>query len=347
MTDWLCHRARLAKPGKWRMREAMNELADRLVSGDRAALARAITRVESTRADHQADARALLTEVMDHTGGAVRIGLTGVPGVGKSTLIEAFGTFLTAKGHKVAVLAVDPSSTRTKGSILGDKTRMGALAVDPNAFIRPSPSAGTLGGVTRKTRESLLLCEAAGFDVVIIETVGVGQSETEIANMVDVFVALMLPGAGDELQGIKKGLLEHAEILFVNKADGENAQRARRAARDLEAALYLFAPANPHWQPKVLTGSALEAKGIGTLWETITAHRAAMQAAGAFDTRRRGQQVGWMRAMVEAMVLEQFHASPAVRSALPGLESDVADGSLPASEAAERLLSLWTKARFD
>lgn len=325
----------------------MTELAERLVSGDRAALARAITLVESTRADHQAEARTLLTQVMDRTGGAVRIGLTGVPGVGKSTLIEAFGTHLTALGHKVAVLAVDPSSTRTKGSILGDKTRMGTLATDRNAFIRPSPSAGTLGGVTRKTRESLLLCEAAGFDVVIVETVGVGQSETEIAGMVDVFVALMLPGAGDELQGIKKGLLEHAEILFVNKADGENAQRARRAARDLEAALHLFAPTNPHWQPKVLTGSALEGTGIEALWEAITAHRAAMQGAGAFEARRREQQVGWMRAMVKAMVLERFADAPAVRSALPGLEADVADGTLPASEAAERLLSLWTKTRFD
>lgn len=325
----------------------MTDLADRLVSGDRAALARAITLVESTRADHQAEARTLLTEVMDRTGGAVRIGLTGVPGVGKSTLIEAFGTHLTGLGRKVAVLAVDPSSTRTKGSILGDKTRMGALATDRNAFIRPSPSAGTLGGVTRKTRESLLLCEAAGFDVVIVETVGVGQSETEIAGMVDVFVALMLPGAGDELQGIKKGLLEHAEILFVNKADGENAQRARRAARDLEAALHLFAPTNPHWQPKVLTGSALEGTGIEELWEAITAHRNAMQAAGAYEARRREQQVGWMRAMVEAMVLERFATAPAVRSALPGLEADVADGTLPASEAAERLLSLWTKTRFD
>lgn len=325
----------------------MSELADRLVSGDRAALARAITLVESTRADHQGEARALLTQVMDHTGGAVRIGLTGVPGVGKSTLIEAFGTFLTGQDRKVAVLAVDPSSTRTRGSILGDKTRMGALATDPNAFIRPSPSAGTLGGVTRKTRESLLLCEAAGFDVVIIETVGVGQSETEIAGMVDVFVALMLPGAGDELQGIKKGLLEHAEILFVNKADGENAQRARRAARDLEAALHLFAPTNPQWQPKVLTGSALEGTGIEALWEAITAHRAAMQGAGAFEARRRDQQVGWMRAMVEAMVLERFATAPAVRSALPGLESDVAKGTLPASEAAERLMALWSKARLD
>ncbi|MFC4724321.1 methylmalonyl Co-A mutase-associated GTPase MeaB [Glycocaulis abyssi] len=325
----------------------MSEIADRLVSGDRAALARTITLVESTRADHQSDARALLTDVMEHTGGAVRIGLTGVPGVGKSTLIEAFGTFLTRQGHKVAVLAVDPSSTRTKGSILGDKTRMGALATDPDAFIRPSPSAGTLGGVTRKTRESLLLCEAAGFDVVIIETVGVGQSETEIAGMVDVFVALMLPGAGDELQGIKKGLLEHAEILFVNKADGENEKRARRAARDLEAALHLFTPTNPHWQPKVLTGSALEGRGMDTLWEAITAHRRAMRAAGAFDARRREQQVGWMRAMVEAMVLERFKASPAIRSALPGLESDVAEGTLPASEAAERLIALWTKTRFD
>lgn len=314
------------------------DLADCLISGDRAALARAITLVESTRADHQATARDLLTTVMGRTGKAWRIGLTGVPGVGKSTLIESFGGHLTAAGRKVAVLAVDPSSSRSRGSILGDKTRMGALAVDPHAFIRPSPSAGTLGGVARKTRESMLLCEAAGYDVVIVETVGVGQSETVVADMVDVFVALMLPGAGDELQGIKKGLLEIAEILFVNKADGENETRARRAARDLEAALHLFAPVSPHWSPAVLTGSGLTGDGIDTLWETVAAHRKALEAAGALDEKRRGQQVRWLWAMVEARVLEAFHTNPKVKAAAAELEQAVAQGRLPASEAAERLL---------
>ena len=314
------------------------DIAERLVAGDRAALARAITLVESTKPEHQAGARDLLTAVMERTGNAWRIGLTGVPGVGKSTLIEALGGRLTDKGRKVAVLAVDPSSSRSKGSILGDKTRMGALAVDANAFIRPSPSAGTLGGVARKTRESMLLCEAAGYDVVIVETVGVGQSETVVADMVDVFVALMLPGAGDELQGIKKGLLEIAEILFVNKADGENDTRARRAARDLEAALHLFAPVSPHWSPAVLTGSGMTGAGIDALWETVAAHRKALDAAGALEEKRRGQQVRWLWSMVEARVLEAFHADPAVRSARGELERAVAEGRLPASEAAERLL---------
>ena len=319
-----------------------DDLAARLISGDRAALARAITLVESTKPEHQAAARDLLTNVMDRTGTAWRIGLTGVPGVGKSTLIESFGGHLTQAGRQVAVLAVDPSSSRSKGSILGDKTRMGALAVDRNAFIRPSPSAGTLGGVARKTRESMLLCEAAGYDVVIVETVGVGQSETVVADMVDVFVALMLPGAGDELQGIKKGLLEIAEILFVNKADGENDTRARRAARDLEAALHLFAPVSPHWSPAVLTGSGMTGAGIDALWETVAAHRKALDAAGALEEKRRGQQVRWLWSMVEARVLEAFHADPAVQSSAIELERAVAEGRLPASEAAERLLKTRT-----
>ena len=318
-----------------------DDLAERLVSGDRAALARAITLVESTRTDHQAAARDLITAVMDRTGAAWRIGLTGVPGVGKSTLIETLGGQLTAAGRKVAVLAVDPSSSRSKGSILGDKTRMGALAVDRNAFIRPSPSAGTLGGVARKTRESMLLCEAAGYDVVIVETVGVGQSETVVADMVDVFVALMLPGAGDELQGIKKGLLEIAEILFVNKADGENATRARRAARDLEGALHLFAPVSPHWTPAVLTGSGLSGDGVAKLWETVEAHRKALDGAGALDAKRQGQQVRWLWSMVEGRVLDAFHADPAVKSAASELERAVCEGRLPASEAAERLLKTY------
>ena len=320
------------------MSDTDHSLAERLIAGDRAALARAITRVESTRADHQVEARALLTAVMEHTGKAWRIGLTGVPGVGKSTLIEALGAHLTAQGLKVAVLAVDPSSSRTKGSILGDKTRMGVLATDRKAFIRPSPSAGTLGGVARKTRESMLLCEAAGYDVVIVETVGVGQSETVVADMVDVFIALMLPGAGDELQGIKKGLLELAEILFVNKADGDNETRARRAARDLTAALHLFTPVSPHWTPAVLTGSALNADGMDRLWEAVCAHRHALENAGALADKRSGQQVRWLWSMVEERVLADFKAQPGVNAAAPGLEQAVAEGRLPAGEAAERLL---------
>ncbi len=321
----------------------MQTLAERLVEGDRSALARAITLVESTRADHQAQARALLTELMPKTGGSWRVGLTGTPGVGKSTLIETLGGRLTAKGRRVAVLAVDPSSTRTRGSILGDKTRMGALSVDPNAFIRPSPSSGALGGVARKTRESLLLCEAAGFDVVIVETVGVGQSETVVAGMVDVFVALVLPGGGDELQGIKKGLLELAEILFVNKADGDNVARAERSARDLRAALHLLAPADPNWEPAVLTGSAETGDGVDELWETVGRHRTAMESAGALSARRARQQVDWFRGMVEEGVLSVFRANTHIVRAMDRLKHDVESGVLPASEAAERLLSLWRR----
>nr|WP_277419639.1 methylmalonyl Co-A mutase-associated GTPase MeaB [Marinicauda algicola] len=335
-------RPRLPCRAKRREVAPMNELARKLLDGDRAALARAITRVESTRAEHQREAREILTEVMDATGRAWRIGLTGVPGVGKSTLIEALGKHLTGQGKRVAVLAVDPSSSRTRGSILGDKTRMGELATDPHAFIRPSPAAGTLGGVAKKTRESMLLCEAAGYDVVIVETVGVGQSETVVADMVDVFVALMLPGAGDELQGIKKGILELAEILFVNKAEGENEKRARRAARDLEAALHLFAPASPNWNPVVLTGSALERTNIDTLWETIEKHREALEGAGELEQRRRGQQVRWLWSLVEEAVLSRFRSDEGVRSAAPALEEAVAKGTLPASEAAERLIRART-----
>jgi len=321
----------------------MTPLADRIRAGERAALARAITLVESSRAEHQAEARTLLTRLMPETGGAWRIGLTGVPGVGKSTLIETLGLSLTRSGRKVAVLAVDPSSSRTRGSILGDKTRMGALSVEENAFIRPSPSSGALGGVARKTRESLLLCEAAGYDVVIVETVGVGQSETVVANMVDVFVALMLPGGGDELQGIKKGLLELAEILFVNKADGDNARRAEQSARDLRAALHLLAPASPHWNPVVLTGSAATGDGIDTLWRTIEQHRKALDAAGALEARRASQRVDWFRAMVEEGVLAAFKANPHIAKAMERMTYEVEAGALPASEAAERLLSLWRR----
>ncbi len=314
-----------------------HELAERLIKGDRAALARAITLVESTRADHQDHARNLLTRVMERTGTAWRVGLTGAPGVGKSTLIEGLGAHLTARGHKVAVLAVDPSSSRTKGSIMGDKTRMSTLAVDHNAFIRPSPNAGSLGGVAKKTRESMLLCEAAGYDVVIVETVGVGQSETMVADMVDVFAALMQPGAGDELQGIKKGLLELAEILFVNKADGENEISAHQTARDLEAALHLFDPVSPHWSPMVLKGSALTGDGIGTLWDTVQTHRKALEQAGALRTKRAGQQVRWLWSMVEERILTDFHGNIGVVRAAPELEHAVAEGRLPASEAAKRL----------
>src|SRR5947209_10038431 len=255
-------------------------LAHKLRQSDRATLARAITLVESKRADHRQAAHRLVQELLGDTGKAVRVGITGSPGVGKSTMIDSFGTYLTEKGHKVAVLAVDPSSTRTGGSILGDKTRMARLAVDPNAFIRPSPAAGTLGGVAAKTRETMLICEAAGFDVILVETVGIGQSETAVADMTDFFLVLMLPGAGDELQGIKKGVVELADMIAVNKADGDNIKRAKAAAGEYRAALHILTPRSPTWAPPVLTYSALTGTGVEQLWTTILEHRERMGQAG-------------------------------------------------------------------
>ena len=242
-------------------------LARGIRGGERAVLARAITLIESKRPDHQREARVLVQELLPDTGKAVRVGITGAPGVGKSTTIDVLGTWLTARGHRVAVLAVDPSSARTGGSILGDKTRMAQLAADPNAFIRPSPAAGTLGGVAAKTRETMLLCEAAGFDVILVETVGTGQSETAVADMTDFFLALMLPGAGDELQGIKKGLVELADMIAINKADGDNLKRANVAAAEYRAALHILTPQVAEWRPPVVTYSALTGTGIAEIWD--------------------------------------------------------------------------------
>lgn len=309
-------------------------------AGDRAALARAITLVESKRADHQSDARTLLTRLMPLTGRADRIGITGVPGVGKSTTIEALGTNLTKAGRKVAVLAVDPTSQRHGGSILGDKTRMADLAADPNAFIRPSPSSGTLGGVTRKTRETMLLCEAAGYDVIIVETVGVGQSETVVADMVDMFLVLMLPNAGDELQGIKKGVLEIADMIVVNKADIDS-DAAHRAANGYRNALHIVEPASKHWDPPVLTCSGFANRGLDTVWETIELHKQKLTDSGERAQRRADQQVRWMRSLVDDRLGEAFRQHSAVRMRLPSLEVDVASGRIPASAAAEELLGLF------
>jgi LAO/AO transport system kinase len=308
-----------------------------LVAGDRAALARAITLIESSRPDHQNGARELIQELLPRTGSAVRVGITGTPGVGKSTTIDALGTLLTGAGHKVAVLTVDPSSSRSGGSILGDKTRMARLAADPNAFIRPSPSGGALGGVAARTRETLLLCEAAGYDVVIVETVGTGQSEISVAHMTDCFVVLMLAGGGDELQGIKKGVLEVADILAVNKADGDNVARAQAAAAEYKAAFHILTPASQDWMPPVLTCSALTGSGLAELWQTVLDRRDAGVASGTLAQRRREQQVRWMWTMLEARVLQRLHDDAGVRERLPALERAVADGALSPAMAVEEL----------
>ncbi|MBN9586869.1 MAG: ATPase/protein kinase [Afipia sp. 62-7] len=315
-------------------------LADAVRSGDRAALARAITLVESRRADHQAQARDLVQALLPSTGNAVRVGITGSPGVGKSTTIDVLGMALIAKGHKVAVLAVDPSSARTGGSILGDKTRMARLSAEDDAFIRPSPSSGTLGGVAAKTREAMLLCEAAGFDVVLVETVGIGQSETAVCDMTDFFLALMLPGAGDELQGIKKGLVELADMIAVNKADGDNLKRAKAAAAEYNAALHILTPRSEHWFPPVVTYSALTGDGIDALWEKILAHRTAMTASGDFEKRRREQQVKWMWTMLEDRLKARLRSDPAIRAKVKQLESAVADGRVTPAVAADSVAAL-------
>ncbi len=322
-------------------RDNVDELAERLLNGQRAALARGITLVESKKPAHRRQAEELLTKAMDATGNAFRIGVTGVPGVGKSTMIDTFGSNLTAAGHKVAVLAVDPSSTRTGGSILGDKTRMAQLAVDRNAYIRPSPSAGTLGGVAAKTRESMLLCEAAGFDVILVETVGIGQSETTVAQMVDIFMVLMLPGAGDELQGIKKGVLEIADLIAVNKAEGDGQMRARSAASEYRAALNILAPRSKHWSPPVLTISGLANEGLDDLWAQLGIFKERMQASGDWESKRADQQLAWMWGLLNEKLQAALMANPDIKSALPDVESAVKSGNLPATAAASQLARLF------
>ena len=317
-----------------------DDLVDGVVAGDRTAIGRALTLVESQRAEDRAVAVELLASLMHRSGSAHRVGVTGVPGVGKSTFIDALGTSLTGAGRRVAVLAVDPTSTLSRGSILGDKTRMPRLANDESAFVRPSPSTGTLGGVTRTTRESMVVLEAAGHDVVLVETVGIGQSETAVASMVDFFLVLMLPGAGDELQGIKKGVLELADMIAVNKADGDNEARAREAIRDYSAALRLTRPASPDWTPLVMSCSGLTGDGLSELWERVEDHRFLLTASGAWDEQRRVQQLSWMWSTVEDRLMAAMRADPAVHEVLAEAERSVLDGETTPAAAAEYLIQI-------
>lgn len=313
-------------------------LVDGIKTGNRGILARAITLVESRRPGDQRQAQELLQQLLPYTGGSTRIGVTGVPGVGKSTFIDAFGMHLVEQGHRVAVLAVDPTSALSGGSILGDKTRMQHLSRHPDAFIRPSPSRLSLGGVARRTRESMLLCEAAQFDVVLVETVGVGQSETVVSEMVDCFLVLMLPGAGDELQGIKKGILEIADIIAVNKADGDNMARAQAAKQEYRSALRYLQRRHPEWHPKVTLISALTQKGLPQLWDVVREHRAAMSSTGALKALRDTQRLRWMWSTIEERLLDAFHAAPGVKNSLADVENAVKRGLLPPTAAADALL---------
>ncbi|MFV3129980.1 methylmalonyl Co-A mutase-associated GTPase MeaB [Niveispirillum sp. KHB5.9] len=320
------------------------DLADRVRGGDRRALAQAITLVESTRPDHRERAEALLAALLPHTGQGVRVGISGVPGVGKSTFIEAFGLHVIGQRHKVAVLAIDPTSQRTGGSILGDKTRMEMLTRDTRAFIRPSPAGATLGGVARRTREAMLLVEAAGFDVVIVETVGVGQSETAVSDMVDLFLLLLPPAGGDELQGIKKGIVELADMIVVNKADGDLANAARHAEAEYRHALSLLRPANAEWRVPVLSCSALHNRGIDAIWNRIGDYRRILGGDGSITRRRADQAQAWMWNEIRESLIAAFQADPAVRAELAGLEQAAASSSVTPGAAARRLLELFRRA---
>jgi LAO/AO transport system kinase len=316
-------------------------LAAGIRTGDRTVLARAITLVESTSPADEALAQEVLGLLLPHTGGSVRVGISGAPGVGKSTLIDALGTHLLDAGKRLAVLAVDPSSARSGGSILGDKSRMERLAQDPRAYVRPSPAARTLGGVARRTREALLLCEAAGFDVVLVETVGVGQSETAVAGMVDFFLLLVLAGAGDELQGIKRGIVELADAVAVTKADGDNAGPARRALAEYAAALSYLRPRSPSWRPRAVTVSALTGEGVAELWTLVEEHHRALAATGELEARRREQRSEWLQGAIEERLLAAFRDHPAVRERLAEAERAVATGERTAREAAAELVSAF------
>jgi len=311
-----------------------------VLKGDRRLIAKTITMIESSLSSHQRLAHRIIDLLLPYAGKATRLGITGVPGAGKSTFIESLGIMLIKKGHRVAVLAVDPSSKRSGGSVLADKTRMEKLAVEERAFIRPSPSGGTLGGVARKTRETMILCEAAGFDVIVVETVGVGQSETAVASMVDFFLVLMIAGAGDELQGIKKGILELADAVAVNKADGNNVERAEFARKQYETALHFLAPSSPNWTPPVLTCSALEMTDIDVIWENVLKHQKIFTQTGELDAKRKKQAVDWMWSLVKEGLKERFYQHSEIDKILPETIKEVEQGTIASTIAASRLLNL-------
>jgi len=318
------------------------ELAEGVRAGDRGLLARAITLVESNAPEHFRQSQQMLRQLLPHAGGSVRVGITGIPGAGKSTLIEALGQMLTGRGHQVAVTAVDPSSSRSGGSILGDKTRMELLSVNPHAFIRPSPSGGALGGVARKTRETILLFEAAGYDVLLVETIGVGQSEIAVRSMVDFFLLVLVAGAGDELQGLKRGVMELADAVLVNKADGDNREKAELARATHQQAMAYLRPATDGWESRAITASALHGSGIRELWQVVEAFARKTGASGAFNRRRRSQERDWMHAMLDRQLRQRFLGHPVVGERLPALERAVMDGEITAAAAAQELLDLFS-----
>ena len=320
---------------------SVDELVEGIKKGDRTLLAKAITLIESNAPQHFEAGQELIRRLLPDSGNSIRIGVTGMPGAGKSTFIENFGLWLLGKGHRVAVLAIDPSSTISRGSILGDKTRMEELSRHPDSFIRPSPSGGTLGGVARKTRETIILCEAAGFDIVLIETVGVGQSEVTVRSMVDFFLLMQIPGAGDELQGIKKGVMELADLVVVNKADGENIAAAELACRELNNALHYLRPATEGWTTKAITCSALQKKGLSEIWEIIEKFVEQGKSSGIFYERRKKQVLEWFESLIKEAVLNRFYSDHKVQEKLPLLKKQVEEGSLPVMLAVQQLLNVY------
>ncbi|RXT04189.1 methylmalonyl Co-A mutase-associated GTPase MeaB [Ammoniphilus sp. CFH 90114] len=337
MTEPNDHRAPIPR----RRRLSVEDYVTGVVEGNRTLLAQAITLVESHSMIHRQIAQEVLKKLLPHTGRSIRIGITGVPGAGKSTFIETFGMLLCNLGHRVAVLAVDPSSSVTRGSILGDKTRMDQLSRDPRAYVRPSPAGATLGGVARKTRETILVCEAAGFDVILVETVGVGQSEVTVRSMVDFFLLLQLTGAGDELQGMKKGVMELADAILINKADGDNKQRALNAQVEFNRILHFLKPATEGWETKAYTCSSLHGEGIKEIWSVIEHFREVTVKQGGFHARRQAQTLDWMHSMIADYLHQSFYHHQQVKNSLPGMEKAVSQGTISVSEAINELINLY------